>query len=167
MANTPADSPLASGSATPALSSGKSSAPSSRHGSFAAGARRPSFGQRLGNILSMTGMSRPTNAGEPQVVGSGEDTAVEDPMSEVVEDEEIDEEQLKAEWKKEVLAKKEMDAWEIEAASIDRSVRILPGVKKMMDSIPMGKYAVATSGAKTYGQSYLPSLLTFLMLVAD
>ena len=33
---------------------------------------------------------------------------------------------------------------------IDMSVRILPGVKVLIDSLPEGKYAVATSGAKTY-----------------
>ncbi|RXK37837.1 phosphatase [Tremella mesenterica] len=33
---------------------------------------------------------------------------------------------------------------------IDMSVRILPGVRKLMNSLPKGKYAVATSGAKTY-----------------
>jgi hypothetical protein len=33
---------------------------------------------------------------------------------------------------------------------IDMSVRILPGVRKLIDSLPEGKYAVATSGAKTY-----------------
>lgn len=44
-----------------------------------------------------------------------------------------------------------LEAWQQEAASVDRSVRILPGVKRMMDSIPQGRYAVATSGAKTYG----------------
>ncbi|OCF54424.1 phosphatase [Kwoniella mangroviensis CBS 10435] len=33
---------------------------------------------------------------------------------------------------------------------IDMSVRILPGVRKMINSLPEGKYAVATSGAKTY-----------------
>ncbi|ETW85833.1 hypothetical protein HETIRDRAFT_16177, partial [Heterobasidion irregulare TC 32-1] len=31
-----------------------------------------------------------------------------------------------------------------------RSVRILPGIRKLLDSIPEGRYAVATSGAKTY-----------------
>ncbi|THV03011.1 HAD-like protein [Dendrothele bispora CBS 962.96] len=43
-----------------------------------------------------------------------------------------------------------LEQWQIEAASVDRSVRILPGVKKMIDSLPEGRYAVATSGAKTY-----------------
>ncbi|WVR09173.1 hypothetical protein IAU60_006235 [Kwoniella sp. DSM 27419] len=33
---------------------------------------------------------------------------------------------------------------------IDMSVRILPGVRNMINSLPEGKYAVATSGAKTY-----------------
>ncbi|KAI9058213.1 HAD-like protein [Trametes sanguinea] len=40
--------------------------------------------------------------------------------------------------------------WQLEAAAVDRSVRILPGVKRVMDSIPKGRYAVATSGARTY-----------------
>jgi len=42
-------------------------------------------------------------------------------------------------------------AWQEEAASVDRCVRILPSVKEMIASIPEGRYAVATSGAKTYG----------------
>jgi len=46
----------------------------------------------------------------------------------------------------------QIEAWQIEATSVDRSVQILPGVKTMMDSIPKGRYAVATSGAKTYGK---------------
>ena len=46
-------------------------------------------------------------------------------------------------------------AWEIEADGVDRSVRILPGVRNMIDSIPDGRYAVATSGAKTYGEPFL------------
>jgi beta-phosphoglucomutase-like phosphatase (HAD superfamily) len=33
---------------------------------------------------------------------------------------------------------------------VDMSVRILPGVRALIDSLPEGKYAVATSGAKTY-----------------
>ena len=33
---------------------------------------------------------------------------------------------------------------------LDMSVRILPGVRALIDSLPEGKYAVATSGAKTY-----------------
>ncbi|KZT64258.1 HAD-like protein [Daedalea quercina L-15889] len=43
-----------------------------------------------------------------------------------------------------------LEAWQKEAAAVDRSVRILPGVKSMIASIPEGRYAVATSGAKTY-----------------
>lgn len=40
---------------------------------------------------------------------------------------------------------------ELEAAEVDLAVRILPGVKALLESIPEGRYAVATSGAKTYG----------------
>ncbi|KAI0044228.1 HAD-like protein [Auriscalpium vulgare] len=43
-----------------------------------------------------------------------------------------------------------LEAWRVEAMSVDRSVRILPGVRRMIDSLPEGRYAVATSGAKTY-----------------
>jgi hypothetical protein len=50
------------------------------------------------------------------------------------------------------LQKDSLAAWQVEAAAVDRSVRILPGVKRMISSIPDGRYAVATSGAKTYGE---------------
>lgn len=40
--------------------------------------------------------------------------------------------------------------FEDEEDVIDMSVRILPGVRKMINSLPKEKYAVATSGAKTY-----------------
>jgi len=40
---------------------------------------------------------------------------------------------------------------EIDAAEVDRAVRILPGVQALLESIPEGRYAVATSGAKIYG----------------
>ncbi len=56
--------------------------------------------------------------------------------------------------------------WELEpeAAEVDRAVRILPGVKVLLESIPEGRYAVATSGTKTYGTLRpltLPLLGTF------
>ncbi|KAJ7774499.1 HAD-like protein [Mycena maculata] len=41
-------------------------------------------------------------------------------------------------------------AWEAEAEAVNRSVKILPGVRRMLSSIPNDRYAVATSGAKTY-----------------
>ena len=53
--------------------------------------------------------------------------------------------------------------WEfdLEAAEVDRAVRILPGVKALLESIPEGRYAVATSGAKTYG-AFRTNLTPFL-----
>lgn len=48
------------------------------------------------------------------------------------------------------MVEERLAAWQLEAVGVDRSVRILPGVKEMMDSLPLGKYAVVTSGAKTY-----------------
>ncbi|WWD21063.1 hypothetical protein CI109_105544 [Kwoniella shandongensis] len=42
------------------------------------------------------------------------------------------------------------DEQEEEEKIVDMSVRILPGVRDMINSLPEGKFAVATSGAKTY-----------------
>jgi beta-phosphoglucomutase-like phosphatase (HAD superfamily) len=58
-------------------------------------------------------------------------------------------------------------AWSIEADGIDRSIRILPGVRDMLASIPEGQYAVATSGAKTYGTSQFrpPTHSTFDVVI--
>lgn len=53
------------------------------------------------------------------------------------------------------------DAWAAEGEMADMSVRILPGVRKLIDSLPEGKYAVATSGAKTYGLSFISSPSSF------
>ena len=123
--------------ATPALTPG-TSAPPSRRSSVsvhAPGVRRPSFGSRLLNMLNIAAHLR---------IASGEDSPVDEedcvlaPVSEEGERK---------------LNEDVLDAWQIEAASVDRSVRILPGVRKMIDSIPEGRYAVATSGAKTYGRS--------------
>ncbi|KAH9985157.1 HAD-like domain-containing protein [Russula vinacea] len=44
---------------------------------------------------------------------------------------------------------------ELDAAEVDRAVRILPGVQSLLESIPEGRYAVATSGAKTYAHGCL------------
>ena len=46
-----------------------------------------------------------------------------------------------------------VNAYEAEAEMIDRSIKILPGVKKLLEKLPENRYAVATSGAKTYGES--------------
>lgn len=131
---TPTDS---SGYATPDLTPG-SSAPSSRASSFAAaGARRPSFASRLNSMLTMTAV--------PEASIYGQAPQFDSPIMEEDQGDMVTFEANKA--------KREMhrlQAWQIEAAGVDRSVRILPGVKRMMQSIPQGKYAVATSGAKTY-----------------
>ena len=50
-----------------------------------------------------------------------------------------------------VAKNKNLEAWQLEAASVDRSILMLPGVKKFIDSIPAGRYAVATSATKTLG----------------
>lgn len=41
-------------------------------------------------------------------------------------------------------------AHDVEADGVDRSIQILPGVRKMVDSISEGRYAVTTSDARTY-----------------
>jgi len=132
------NTPLSSGFATPDLSmSPDSSAPSSRASSFVS-ARRPSFATRLNSMLTM--------AAVPEASVHGQGPFFDDIIMEE------DQQDIKLSEENQKLREKHcLEAWQQEAASVDRSVRILPGVKRMMDSIPQGRYAVATSGAKTYG----------------
>ena len=46
-----------------------------------------------------------------------------------------------------------LEEWQLEAANVDRAIQILPGVKRIINSIPDGRYAVATSATKTFGNS--------------
>ncbi|KAH8112543.1 HAD-like protein, partial [Phellopilus nigrolimitatus] len=127
-----------SGEATPALSD---TSASSRSGSFStpslpspfssndssAGVRRPSFATRLSDMLA---------SALPEVSPVFD----ESPKSNLT----ANDVQKKA-TEDDVEA-----AWETEADAVDRSIHILPGVKDMIECIPDGRYAVATSGAKTY-----------------
>ncbi|TFY83195.1 hypothetical protein EWM64_g819 [Hericium alpestre] len=142
--------PLNSGLTTPELvhtpgSSTPSSGPPSRHTSISQ-VRRPSFGQRLNSMLAMSGIE-------------GEARKFDDPIMEDVIEELKQQERtggLSSGAKGGAVnavergARHELAAWQMEAAGVDRSVQILPGVKRMIESIPDGRYAVATSGAKTY-----------------
>ncbi|KAH9931644.1 HAD-like protein [Epithele typhae] len=137
-------SPVSSGAATPALSSASGSTPSSRTSSRApsfagnlaqlAAIRRPSFLSRVSSLLSMA-----------PAIPEGDAATFEDPIIE-----EGDEETECQEWRERAVKQHQLEAWQLEACAVDRSVRILPSVKRIMDSIPKGRYAVATSGAKTY-----------------
>lgn len=124
-------SALSSGGITPALSDG-SSARSSLSDVLAPISvdRRPSFGTHLNTILTQTIASNPALAHET-----------------IIEDIRLDEYTPKCQQ----LLPDLLSAWQQEATSVDRSVQILPSVKEMLASIPEGRYAVATSGAKTYG----------------
>lgn len=126
--------------ATPGLTPGNS-APASRASSISASdARHPSFGSRLLNILSLAAGVR---------VREEEESLLQDQA--IAEDDEcIQPIQIDAD---KTTQDDVLEAWQVEAAGVDRAVRILPGVRKMLDSIPHGRYAVATSGAKTYGMS--------------
>ena len=145
--NSPVSTPATSGATTPALTPGNST-PSSRNSSrassfvgglsnLAAFRRRPSFLHRVSSLLAMT----------PDRARIAESTVEEDEETTFVQDDK----QAKVH---------QLQAWQEEAAAVDRSVRILPGVKKMIESIPEGRYAVATSGAKTYGTFSHASPLT-------
>lgn len=156
-ARTPATpgTPFDSALGTPDLSSTpSSSAPSSRPSSRApsvSGVRRPSFGTRLGNMLAMTVV-------EPHASSAADEAIIEDVDEELAQQEgaggltgaKVGEDGFLF-GPKHHETRHELKAWQIEASSVDRSVQILPGVKRIMDSIPRGRYAVATSGAKTYG----------------
>uniref|UniRef100_A0A0W0GDY0 Putative HAD-like protein n=1 Tax=Moniliophthora roreri TaxID=221103 RepID=A0A0W0GDY0_MONRR len=128
--NPPSNS--SSNASTPSLS--PPSTPSSRTSSIASfDARRPSFGAQLESGLRVAATAPVVDLNRSVF----DESAVELPSQDM-------------------LAKKktfydELEAWQIETASVDHSVRILPGVKKMIESIPNGHWAVATSSAKTYG----------------
>ncbi|KDR83232.1 hypothetical protein GALMADRAFT_875573 [Galerina marginata CBS 339.88] len=94
--------------------------------------RRPSFGSRLLNMLAVAARLR-----------------VEIDSSENAIDDEFGIPPILPKAEKDVKQHL-LEAWQLEAAAVDRSVRILPGVRKMIGSIPVGRYAVATSGARTY-----------------
>ena len=137
------DSPIDSTDGTPSLtpaSSAPSSQPASRASSFSfnqfGSLRRPSFLTRLTGLLSMTSLPE-------REVAVFDDPIMEERHQELIQQEEIK------------LRKDQLEAWQIEASAVDRSVQILPGVKRMISSIPDGRYAVATSGAKTYGTSFV------------
>ncbi|PPR04361.1 hypothetical protein CVT24_013195 [Panaeolus cyanescens] len=149
---------IADEGATPELTPG-STAPQSRRSSITqpqaepeTGSGLPSLGSRLFTVLNTairSGVIRtPSSDITDALVASSDDSAPHDPLSieglpDIVVDR-VDGTQ-KEEFKNDVH-----EAWKLEAASVDRSVRILPGVRKLIDSIPEGRYAVATSGAKTY-----------------
>ncbi|KAG1860154.1 hypothetical protein DFJ58DRAFT_779659 [Suillus subalutaceus] len=118
--------------------SSPSSAPSSRASSFVS-PRRPSFASKLNSMLTMSVVP------EASVYGQGpqfENSIMEEDQQDI---------------------KHVLEAWQQEATSVDRSVRILPGVKRMISSIPEGRYAVATSGAKTYAYG----CMTRITITAD
>ncbi|KAF9017714.1 HAD-like protein [Hymenopellis radicata] len=117
---------------TPALTP-ESSEPSSRNSESSAPSHRPSFLSQVDNAFRMSSV--------PEYAPTFDDDDMDIAHNEIIASE------LNSEAK---VIEDVMEAWEIEAASVDRSVRILPGVKKMLDSLPQGRYAVATSGAKTY-----------------
>ena len=121
---------------TPAESLHSSQPPSRDPSIISPRVRSPSFTDRLRDLLSIAARRRNTQEKDvdSQFTAFGE---TEEAVVPVVPIEQV---------RKDVL-----EAWQVEAANVDRSVRILPGVRKLMDSIPNGRYAVATSGAKTYG----------------
>ena len=160
------NTPIDSGAATPALtpsSSTPNSRASSRAPSFVGSLaqltafRRPSFLHRVSSLLTMSQSIPESNA------ATFEETIIEEPQDQQQEQEGG----VSEDWRDALVKKHQLQAWQIEAAAVDRSVRILPGVKRVMDSIPKGRYAVATSGAKTYGEFPGNSLVENLVLTCD
>jgi len=95
--------------------------------------RKGSFAADLTKRLAFSGLTKSTPIDSPRE--SNSPNANDNPFDDDdEEDEEID-----------------LDTLEVDTSDLtDRSVKILPGVRRMIDSIPEGRYAVATSGATTY-----------------
>ncbi|WVQ81534.1 hypothetical protein IAT38_003658 [Cryptococcus sp. DSM 104549] len=119
--------------------SGSVSRRSSRSGS------RSMSGSAGAGLAPMTPMSPTNNNGTPRDSTSSFNTS-----------DALDFTSLKLGTKTEAEAQAERQAIEDDAVFedddeiIDMSVRILPGVRDLINSLPQDKYAVATSGAKTY-----------------
>ncbi|KAJ6547639.1 HAD-like domain-containing protein [Mycena capillaripes] len=122
-----------SGALTPALTSSGSSATSS-----APLSRQPSS-----QSMSNSALARPSLVSRLSEMLVATALELEEKGSRCVT-----EENSKKESK--IPLENELEAWELEAATVNRSVKILPGVRRMLSSIPKDRYAVATSGAKTY-----------------
>jgi hypothetical protein len=91
-----------------------------------------------------------------------------EPLEDTINSEGLDKESLPSEDLKSTLASDVAVALEVEEEAEDRSIRVLPGVHRIIDSIPDGRYAVATSGAKTYGACPLfPSENVILTIHTD
>lgn len=122
------ESALDSESCTPALTPG-SSAPSSRASSFAslssASSRRPSFASRLSSALMMSTV--PEADVMDQYHAEFENPYMEETHVDMIDDQPSDKSKIH-----------QLEAWQLEASAVDRSVQILPGVKRMIDSIPAG-----------------------------
>ena len=134
---TPIESPIDSGITTPSLTRGPSPPLSIISSNDS---NRFSFGHRLLNLLKF---SVPGDIHIQDLSHLDDDFVRESNIDSVAK---INDEGL--------------EAWQLEAASVDRSIQILPGVKRIIDSIPAGRYAVATSGAKTYGTFFYLSYST-------
>lgn len=139
----PPRSHSSSGASTPSLTSSRTSSTSTTPASDTLSlpdvdqgtqGRRPSFATRLSCMLSIASL----HSSSLEVADCG--LAALDSLPGVDSKE---------------IAREVKNAWNVEADGIDRSIRILPGVRKMIDSLPEGRWAVATSGAKTYG-TFIP-----------
>ncbi len=122
----------ADGRRTPSVSSRRGSRSGSRRPSSSAGlsGRKLSQGS-LGGGVSPFGLSQGLSK-LSDVNAASKDTSAFDDDDDEEEDAALE------------------HAFEEEEEAFDGAIRILPGVKEMIDAIPEGKYAVATSSARTY-----------------
>lgn len=94
------------------------------------------FSGLAGGFSKTTPINDDSGTGSSPKADSPKGTAAvdEDPFDDDDSDDEID-----------------LDQIDVDTSDLtDRSVKILPGVRRMIDAIPEGRYAVATSGATTY-----------------
>ncbi|TIA93212.1 hypothetical protein E3P81_01036 [Wallemia ichthyophaga] len=114
-----------------------SSQSSSRRASSSASSRRPSQAQLFGSFTPIDKTRKDsTSQGKEGRVSSGQLAKQLEPLSLDKNNSAVDDEAVEDE--------------EDEDLGPDMGVRILPGVRALIDSLPKGRYAVATSGARVY-----------------
>lgn len=123
-----------------------------RAGSDAAGSSTPSLLSDAGSAPSSTESSRVSSPVQSALASTEQLVVILGPQPELANGLAV---ALSAAALQERKRESERE-WEVEAAQVDRAVRALPGVKALLASIPEGRYAIATSGAKTYGELLHP-----------
>ncbi|KAK4056292.1 hypothetical protein OIO90_002736 [Microbotryomycetes sp. JL221] len=134
-------------------SSRRNSRPSSRRGSHTSGGPNPLLSGLAGGQFSLSKIQTPKEmtAEEAQAAHGNDISKVTEKLANLETKDQDRMANLSNPFDDDSESEfEDEDYTEEEIGCPDRSVRILPGVRRLIDSLPKERFAVATSGAKTY-----------------